>query len=331
MGIKNLNRYLRDNCKNSINCINIKELKGKKIAVDISIYLYKYETEGLLLENMYLMLSIFICNNITPIFIFDGKPPPEKYSLLKKRKENKKEAQLEYDKLKSQLSEKINDDAKQELIYNMDVLKKQFVSITQEKINVIKKLIIYFGATYYDAIGEADELCAMLVNSKMAWCCMSEDMDMFVYGCKRVLRYFSLMNQTVVLYHMKGILQELNMKENEFKEICILSGTDYNINTIDNMDLFTVLELFNDFKNKGGNDDENENVNETFYNWFIANTKYNLNLELLNKITNMFDLSSEYNAEKINGFKKIKIINSHINKLQIQNIMKQDGFIFIND
>jgi hypothetical protein len=45
----------------------------------------------------------------------------------------------------------------------------------------------------------------------------------------------------------------------------------------------------------------------------------------------MFDLSSEYNAEKINGFKKIKIINSHINKLQIQNIMKQDGFIFIND
>jgi flap endonuclease-1 len=326
MGIKNLNRYLRNKCKNSITCINIKELSGKKIAVDISIYLYKYETEGLLLENMYLMLSIFIYNNITPIFIFDGKPPPEKYSLLKKRKENKKEALLEYGKLKNQLEDNINDDAKQELIYNMDLLKRQFVSITPEKINIVKKLIISYGATYYDAIGEADELCAMLVNNKMAWCCMSEDMDMFVYGCKRVLRYFSLMNQTVVLYCMKGILQELNMKENEFKEICILSGTDYNINTIDNMDLFTVLEIFNDFKNNNENND-----NETFYNWFIKNTKYNLNLELLDKITNMFDLSSEYNTKKLDVFKKIKIINGNICQLQIQSIMKDDGFIFVND
>ena len=29
-------------------------------------------------ENMYLMLSIFRYYNVIPIFVFDGKPPPEK-------------------------------------------------------------------------------------------------------------------------------------------------------------------------------------------------------------------------------------------------------------
>lgn len=78
MGIKNLNKVLRDKCKNSIKMISISELSGKKIVVDISIYLYKYIAENTLIENMYLMLSIFNYYKITPLFIFDGKPPVEK-------------------------------------------------------------------------------------------------------------------------------------------------------------------------------------------------------------------------------------------------------------
>ena len=41
MGIRYLNNYLRDKCANSIRVTNIADLSGKKIAVDISIYLYK--------------------------------------------------------------------------------------------------------------------------------------------------------------------------------------------------------------------------------------------------------------------------------------------------
>jgi hypothetical protein len=57
MGIRYLNNYLRDKCANSIRVTNIADLSGKKIAVDISIYLYKYEADNALLENIYLMLS----------------------------------------------------------------------------------------------------------------------------------------------------------------------------------------------------------------------------------------------------------------------------------
>ena len=95
MGIKHLNRFLRDEAKESIKFISLSELSGKKVAVDISIYMYKYASEGTLLENMYLMLSTLRYYEIVPVFIFDGKPPPEKKNLLLKRKENKQEAEQE--------------------------------------------------------------------------------------------------------------------------------------------------------------------------------------------------------------------------------------------
>ena len=321
MGIRNLNRYLRNNCPESIRCIPISDISHKKIAVDISIYLYKYETENALLENMFMMLSIFRHYNIIPIFIFDGKPPDEKKMLLQKRKEDKKTAQEEYYKLQQSLQNDKQDN-KKEIIAKMDQLKRQFVQINKEKIEKVKSLIRAYGATYYDAPGEADELCALLVIKKKVWACLSEDMDLFVYGCSRVLRYFSLVSHTVVLYFSKGIYNELNMTYKDFKEICILSGTDYNINTNNKVHLNVTIGHFNNFKKSKNSD------NTTFYDWLQVNTDYISDIHLLNKINNMFSL--DCNNEKLdNIFNNIKIANGPIKQQEIENIMKSEDFIFL--
>jgi hypothetical protein len=140
MGIKFLNQFLRDKCNNSIAKINIADLTNKKIAVDISIYLYKYEATDTLLENIYLMLSIFRYHKIIPVFIFDGKPPPEKNELLKKRQEDKTAAKNEFNKLKEQMElTKLSDEEKQEIIISMDQLKKQFVYMNHKKIEKCQK------------------------------------------------------------------------------------------------------------------------------------------------------------------------------------------------
>jgi 5'-3' exonuclease len=311
------------------------DLDGKRIAVDISIYLYKYEGDNMLLENMYLMLSIFRHHNITPIFIFDGKPPPEKKELLMKRKEDKKEAQKEYEQLQKSLEDntQFDDTDKQEIVATMDQLKKQFIHINKDKIEQVKELIRAYGATYYDAPGEADELCALLVLKKKVWACLSEDMDLFVYGCSRVLRYFSLMNHSVVLYHMKGILDELSLNQKEFREICILSGTDYNINANtsaggkgDNKNsLSNTLKLFGKYKTSNS-----PNSNSlSFYDWIITNSEYISDLDLLNKINQMFDLSTDLRSNQLDVFNRIKIINGPIIVESIQDIMREEGFIFI--
>jgi flap endonuclease-1 len=271
------------------------------------------------------MLSIFRYYNIIPIFIFDGKPPPEKMALLQKRKDDREEAQEEYNKLKKQLETNVyNEGDKQDILSTLDQLKKQFVQINKTKIESVKSLIRAYGATYYDAIGEADELCALLVIKKKVWACLSEDMDMFVYGCTRVLRYFSLMNHTAILYYMKGILEELNMTQPEFREVCVLSGTDYNTNANGNNDkksLYQTIKLFKKFKST--------EQQLKFCDWLLENTDYVSDKVLLEKINNMFDLN--VSNTKLDVFKHIKIINSSINQTEIQNIMKEEDFIFVNN
>lgn len=320
MGIRYLNRFLKENASSSINLCKLSELSGKKVAVDISIYMYRFASENALIENMYLMLSVFRHYNIIPIFIFDGKPPPEKQELLQKRKEEKQDAEEEYNRLKNVLdmNKDMDDSDRQEILYNIDILKKKFVYISKNDIETVKNLIRFYGATYYDAPCEADELCAMLTIKEKVWACLSEDMDMFVYGCNRVIRYLSLLNHTAVVYDLKRILENLGITQKELREICVLSGTDYNVDDTSHT-LTTTLKYFKKYhKSK-------ENIG--FYEWLLNNhSSYIKDYELLKKIYDMFDLSeTNYN---IKMFEKVKIVNGPIMREQIYSILKTDGFLF---
>jgi flap endonuclease-1 len=322
MGIKHLNRFLKETASSSIKFVNLSQFIGKKIAVDISIYMYRYASDNNLIENIYLMLSVFRHYNIIPIFVFDGKPPNEKKDLLNKRREDKKEAEEEYNKLKNvlEINLDMDDSEKQDIISNMDVLKRKFVTIGKSDVENVKDLIRAYGATYYDAPGEADELCAMLTIKEKVWACLSEDMDMFVYGCTRVIRYLSLLNHTAVLYEMKGILENLGITQKQLREICILSGTDYNSLNDDKTTptLYTTLKYFKKFYK--------EKSKTEFYDWLIEKTEYIKDYESLIRINEMFDLSkNHYNIEV---FKNIKIVYGPVFKHELNNILKMDGFIF---
>ncbi len=324
MGIRNLNKFLKENASQSIKLCKLSELYGKKIVVDISIYLYRFASENNLIENIYLMLATFRYYNIIPIFIFDGKPPLEKINLLQKRKEDKQCAEESFYKLKEMLNANrhMDDIDKQEIIYNMDLLKKKFVSINKTDIEMVKELIRCYGATYYDAHGEADELCAMLTIKEKVWACLSEDMDMFVYGCPRVLRYLSLLNHTAVVYDVKGILINLGISQKELREICILSGTDYNLECEDERNTLTsTLKYFKKY--------HKSKTTLGFYDWLNECHPNTIkDYELLKKIYDMFDVSQNYYMLK--SFEKIKIANGPILKDEIKEILKADGFIFKN-
>lgn len=341
MGIRYLNQFLQKNAnKSSIQLYNLSELSGKKIAVDISIYLYRYIADNSLIDSMYLMLILFRTNNITPVFIFDGKPPEEKTDLLQKRKTDKRNAKKEYNNLKLLLetNKQLNDNEKKEISMNIEKLKKSFITIQKNDIENVKKLIRAYGSTYYDAPGEADELCAYLTIQNKVWGCLSEDMDMFVYGCPRVLRYFSLLNHNVIVYNVKDILNDLQLEQKELREICVLSGTDYNINQDTKLTLLNTLKYFKKYdkfrknihmnnENKVENDNKNsEEQTIEFYKWLQDNYPDLIDdYEGLMKIYNMFDLNN-YNPR--NYFDNIYIQNTNIEKEQLHKILQEDGFIF---
>ena len=261
MGIKHLNKLIRNNCYDALEKVHFSKLRNKKLAVDISIYLYKYKLENTLVESIYFMISLFRLHNIIPVFIFDGKPPAEKKELLYERKEKKREAKDRYNELNDLLKEDLTNEEIQNIKEEMENEKKNFVKISQADIDQVKDLIRIYGVTYYDAPGEAEELCAFLVKKGIVDGCISEDMDLFLYGCPKVYRYLSLANSTLILYNTENILQILNCNIEEFKLICILSGTDYYNFDIGN--LTRCFHLFNKFTKV--------RQNITFYDWLKDN------------------------------------------------------------
>jgi len=323
MGIRHLNRFFKENASSAIRQIKLSELSGKRIAIDTSIYMYKYASDNVLIENMYLMLATFRYYNIIPVFIFDGKPPVEKSDTLQKRREDKKEAENEYNNLKMLLENNANMDEveRQEIIANMDVLKRQFIYISKAEIEMVKQLIIVYGATYYEAHGEADELCALLTIKGKVWGCLSEDMDLFVYGCPRVIRYLSLLKHTVVLYDTKEILESLGITQKNLREICILSGTDYNTEADFKNKSHTLYDNLKYFKKY-----HKDKTTLDFSDWLCDQANYTIDIDALSRINDIFDISNTHINIKL--FDKLKNSNGAIDKKSLSDILKNDGFIF---
>jgi flap endonuclease-1 len=338
MGIKYLNKYLQSNCKKSIRQISLHELRDKKIVIDTSIYLYRFLGENALLENFYLMISIFREYNIIPLFIFDGKPPKEKFELLKKRKIDKKNAEMKYNELECKIKDSVGDMdpvEEKEIKDSMEILKKDFIRLHHTDIENVKSLFQAYGVSYIEAPGEADKLCAKMVCKNKAYACLSEDMDLFVYGCSRVLRYMSLLKKTVVMYNMKDILNELNLSMEDFRSICIVSGTDYTIeinnnnnnsnnnnnNNTNGNNLVRTLKYFKKYQKYKKNEDDR------FYEWLETNTKHDIDSVMLYTINSLFTLE---NMIEYKQYEKLKIINGPINKGNLITVMEKENFIFVN-
>lgn len=227
MGIRNLNRMLNDYAPEAIQLISLSNLRGKKIAVDASIYMYKYVATDSLSRDMNSMLSIFRQYQIDPIFVFDGKPTIDKRQTLEERKRARENAKLAYVKLEQELISTPSKHRHEQLTRSMAVLRRTMITIQKEDIALTKRLLTENQISYIESVNESDEVCAKLCGENEVYACLSEDMDMFAYGCSRVLRYFSLTKKTAVIYDLSYILSLLGISLHEFRQICVLSGTDY--------------------------------------------------------------------------------------------------------
>lgn len=330
MGIKNLNRFLMNNCsRESIKKKHLKTMKQKTLVIDTSIYLYKFISENALITRMHQMIMIFKKYEIIPIFIFDGKPPPEKMDLLQERKLRKKEAESKYNEIKNNMEIMENDEdyeenknRKENMLLKMNSLKKQFIRINNGQIKEVKELMDAFGVIYYDAPSEADELCAHFMQSGKAWGCITNDMDMFIYDSTFILRNLNINNHTIMVYDKKKILEELKMTEKCFREIMILSGTDYNIHSRTNLN--DTINWYNEYQKyvevfSDNNTDKNSKKPLEFYIWILRNSNYIQDYMKLLKTYKLFMIDS-INIE-LNKTEK------PINTIVLDQIIKNDSFI----
>ena len=364
MGIRGLNRFIQSRCTNGGSSrVHLKEFTGKRIAVDTSIYMYRYSGEGALLENMYLMGSVFRHYNIHAVFVFDGPPPPQKTDVIELRRKKKDEAKRQYDVLAKIIKEKKEESAAasgdgltssvitteiDDITETMRELKKQFVRLRDCDIANVKELLVSFGFATIDAEGEADALCANLSLKRRVDACMSDDTDMFVYGCPVVLRNVSLLNHSAMAYTTCDILKSLSLTQQEFKMMCVVCGTDYSYGSPSHITHSPDLVFKQITKFKTLSTKEQSKYHESgggFYDWYAEEQQKKRSQQKVSEkereqhsvsaityLSNegMFDVSSSI----LNGgpqYKQLVILNrDNIQKKRIIEIMTKEDFIFID-
>jgi len=362
MGVRKLNRFIQHKCPDASCRVHLRGLAGKRIAVDTSIYMYRYSGEGALLENMYLMASVFRHYNIHAVFVFDGVPPPQKTEIIEIRKKKKDQAKKQYDTLLKMTKEKrdasgceITTTELDDIEETMRELKKQFVRLRDCDVSSVKELLVSFGFATIDAEGEADALCAKLSIRKRVDACMSDDTDMFVYGCPVVLRNISLLNHSVMRYDTNVILKTLGLTQQEFKMMCVVSGTDYSHHSDSSASSASsasfvspdaVFKTLTKFKSLPSKDIQKYHESGGgFYDWYSEQITMNTSAKRINTsgpaigaityLMNeaMFDISSNICGDTNGhgqGYKQLVVLNrDDIRRKRIIEIMMKEDFIFI--
>jgi len=108
--------------------------------------------------------------------------------------------------------------------------REQNVAITKEDVQTLKELFDVFKIPYVQAPGEAEACAAYLESIGEISAVLSEDSDVLAYGAKILLNELNNSSGTMRAVHLDDVLYALGLKHEEFLDLCVMCGTDYNKN-----------------------------------------------------------------------------------------------------
>ena len=260
MGIKNLNKFLKNKCPEIFSTIHLSNFAYKKIVIDVSLYLHKYKAvcgENWLSAFVNLIISLRR-NNIHICFIFDGQAIPEKAEEHHKRKEEKEKLQTNVNQLEEALEEYYQTNVLPPILVKLyqtytdnfpprllgktspinidwikDKIKKkknQIINISAEDFEELKELFTLFAIPFLTAPGEAEKFGAKLCLDGIVDAILTDDTDVIAYGAPSFLTKIDTALDTCTMIIYNDILENLNINSSMMLDLCIMCGTDYNTN-----------------------------------------------------------------------------------------------------
>jgi flap endonuclease-1 len=235
MGIKSLSKVIADHAPEALKNHEIKNLFGRKVAIDASMSLYQFliavrSNDGNQLQNehgdttshlmgMFYRTIRMVENGIKPCYVFDGKPPQLKSEELAKRGIKRDEANKEV--------ENAIEKGDQE---NINKFSRRTVKVTKEHNQDCQKLLELMGIPWIQAPGEAEAQCAALAKAGKVYGVGSEDMDTLTFATPILLRHLTFSEakkMPINEIHYEKMLRGLELSHDEFVDLCILLGCDY--------------------------------------------------------------------------------------------------------
>ena len=270
MGIENFYKVIDKHCPDAVVDATFDQLIGYRIAVDISVFLYKYiRSSGPVrwIDDFIMLLCTLKGHGIKSVCIFDGPNPPiEKLAEQEERRESREKTihkMNECKRIKKVIKEKYVDkdkeldvamkaevkalfatrqkkidivnyddvhDVMDSLAIRISKYERQTLPITNEYKNKAKELIAYMGIAQFQADGEAEALCSFLCVNGYVDAVLSEDTDVLAYGAPMLLSKIDLKTKTVRVLQLNYILDHLGLELDEFRDLCIMLRCDYNKN-----------------------------------------------------------------------------------------------------
>jgi flap endonuclease-1 len=249
MGIKNFFRFLNIHCPECIKYIPKKELENKVIGIDANFWVYQimaslkanniciYNEKGddiTHLYGLYTRIVSILRMFITPIFVFDGKPPDLKRNTILKRKSEKKKASL----ILSSQNNSFNSSEKKKLIYSS-------VHVSKKEIDDCKKLLDIMNIHYIESSEEADSQLASLKKEKCVDFIISNDYDIIAFGGNNLLPYFKSGNKLFPMIDINILKKKFFLNDLDVIKISMILGNDYTSKNNDfyNVDPYDIIKI----------------------------------------------------------------------------------------
>ena len=261
MGIKNLNNLIEEFTNfDPNNKKDLQDFSGKTFAIDANLFIYKFlYANGNHINGLFFMINKLSKFNIKPIFVFDGCAPEEKKNTINNRKKVKKKIITQVINLKINLNIETNPQKKNVLQKKILNLEKRLVYVDKNVLLSSKKLLDLMNIVHLQAETEAEHLCSNLSRIGKVDGVISDDTDSIACGSKIVLRNFTNKYDFISYYNLDEILYDLDLKYDEFLDLCILLGTDYN-KKIRNISFKRAYELIREYRSLN-NIQKNTNYN----------------------------------------------------------------------
>ena len=165
--------------------------------------------------------------NITPVYVFDGKPPEFKMATLEKRRQVRENAAAEYE-----LAVKEGDS---------EAARKYAMASSKVDAYVkdsAKELLTALGIAWIQAPSEGEAQSAFMTQKGDVTYAVSQDYDSLLFGCETLVRNVTISGKrrirgkVISVYperlQLADTLAKLELTREELIQAALLIGTDYN-------------------------------------------------------------------------------------------------------
>jgi flap endonuclease-1 len=219
-------------------------LSGKTVAIDASNHLYQFLTtirapDGSLftdkagnvtshLIGLFSRTAFLLQMKITPVYVFDGKPPELKTRTSEERR-----------RLKQVAAEKYEAAVESQNLEDMKKFAARSGKLTFAMVEDAKKLLILLGVPFIQAPSEGEAQAARIVKDGNAYAVASQDADSLIFGADRLIRNLSVSGRRQArgvarelippeMISLKEMLSQNSLTQEQLIILAILVGTDYN-------------------------------------------------------------------------------------------------------